>query len=237
LLPVRWENGWPMILAGKATVPYVAQRPNLPKQPAPKIPTAGNFSIRDDFTATTLAPYWEFVRTPHERFFDLTSHPGSLTLEARPAALGSRAQLSFVGRRQEHLNASATTVVRFGPRKDGDIAGLVAFETDDFNYLLGVTLVGGTRMIQVIERDGRVPARGPIVVASAQLAGGADTPVYLRITARGDKYDFEYGPSPDDWFVLKAGADGTVLSSKVAGGFSSNFVGVMFGMYAYSGAP
>jgi xylan 1,4-beta-xylosidase len=236
LLPVRWENGWPMILAGNATVPYVAQRPKLPSQPAPKIPTSGNFTVRDDFTDTKLAPYWEFVRTPHEGFFDLTSHPGSLTLEARPAALGTHAQLSFVGRRQEHLNASATTVVRFAPAKAGDIAGLVAFETDDFNYLLGVTLVDGKRSVQLIERDGRIATRGPIVVATAPLGGAPDAPVYLRITARGDTYDFAYGTSPDRWTVLKPGADGTILSTKVAGGFSSNFVGVMFGMYAY-GVP
>jgi alpha-N-arabinofuranosidase len=237
LLPVRWENGWPMILAGNATVPYVAQRPKLPAQPASKIPTAGNFSIRDDFTSTTLAPYWEFIRTPTRPFFDLASHPGSLTLQARPAALGTRAQLSFVGRRQEHLNASATTVMRFTPANAGDIAGLVAFETDDFNYLLGVTLVNGQRSVQLIQRDGRVQGRGPIVIATAPLTNAPDAPVYLKITARGDKYDFAYGTTPDRWTTLKADADGTILSTKVAGGFSSNFVGVMFGMYAYSGTP
>jgi xylan 1,4-beta-xylosidase len=237
LLPVRWENGWPMILGGDATVPYVAERPKLPPQPAPKIPTLGNFTVRDDFTDTKLAPYWEFVRTPHGAFFDLTSHPGSLTLEARPAALGTRAQLSFVGRRQEHLTASATTVVRFIPEKPGDIAGLVAFETDDFNYLLGVTLVDGKRSVALVERDGRAVNRAPIVVATAPLPGAADAPVYLKITARGSKYDFAYGTALDRWNTIKVDADGTILSTKVAGGFSSNFVGVMFGMFAYSGAP
>jgi alpha-N-arabinofuranosidase len=142
-----------------------------------------------------------------------------------------------VGRRQEHLNASATTSMRFVPRKAGDIAGLTAFETDDFNYLLGVTLVNGERTVQLVERDGSASPRGPTVIASAKLAGAADAPVYLRITAHGDKYDFEYGTSPDKWLMLKAGADGTILSSKLAGGFSSNFVGVMFGMYAYSATP
>ena len=80
LLPVRWENGWPMILAGNATVPYVATRPKLPAQPASRVPTSGNFTVRDEFSSATLAPYWEFVRTPRQSFFDLTSHPGSLTL-------------------------------------------------------------------------------------------------------------------------------------------------------------
>jgi alpha-N-arabinofuranosidase len=168
LLPVRWENGWPMTLAGNATVPYVVQRPRLPAQPAPTVPTSGNFTIRDDFTSKTLAPYWEFVRTPREPFFDLTSHAGALTLVARPAALGTRTQLSFMGRRQQHINASASTAMRFAPTRPGEIAGLAAFQTDDFNYLLGVTLVDGKRSVQLIERDGRSENRTPVVLASAR---------------------------------------------------------------------
>jgi len=234
LLPVRWENGWPMILAGNATVPYAVRGPSIriTGDRVPPPPTSGNFTVRDDFSSTTLAPYWEFVRTPRQPVADLVSHPGSLTLEARPAALGTRAQLSFVGRRQQHLNATATTLMRFDPLKPGDIAGLVAFETDDFNYLLGVTLVDGKRSVQLIERDGHRPT----VVATGPLSTAASDPVYLRITARGGKYDFSYATTPDKWTMLKTDADGTVLSTKVAGGFSSNFVGVMLGMYAY-GAP
>ena len=87
------------------------------------------------------------------------------------------------------------------------------------------------------KRDGRVASRGPAVSGDRAALGAADAPVYLKITARGDKYDFAYGTAPGAWTTLKADADGTILSTKVAGGFSSNFVGVMFGMYAYSATP
>jgi hypothetical protein len=43
------------------------------------------------------------------------------------------------------------------------------------------------------------------------------------------------GTTPGPWTMLHAGADGTILSTKVAGGFSSNFVGATFGMYATTG--
>jgi alpha-N-arabinofuranosidase len=234
LLPVRWENGWPMILAGTATVPYVLDKPKLPAQPAAAIPTTGNFTVRDEFTARTLAPYWMSVRTPREPFYDLTSNPGSLTLRARPQKLGTRTQISFVGRRQQHINAAASTAMRFTPAKAGDVAGLVAFQTDDFYYLLGVTLVNGKRSVQLTQRDGRVADAAPKVLASAPLSGAADAPVFLRIAAKGDKYDFSYGTTANAWTTLHAGADGTILSTKVAGGFSANFVGAVFAMYAHS---
>ncbi len=236
LLPVKWEkDGWPMILAGDLTVPYVNEKPRLPARRAARIPTAGNFSIRDDFSTITLAPYWMTVRTPRESFYDLTSTPGTLTLKARPAKLGTRTQLSYVGRRQQHINAKASTSMRFTPRSPNDIAGLVAFQTDDFWYLLGVTLVDGKRTVQLIQRDGREAKAAPKVLASATLPGPADAPVSLQIVARADKYDFLYGTTAGKWTTLHAGADGTILSTKVAGGFSSNFVGATFGMYATTG--
>lgn len=232
MLPVRWDHDWPLILAGNDRVPYVHQRPNLPAQPTPMLPTAGNFIVHDDFSSPALAQYWTFVRTPRKTFYDLSSHPGWLTLYPGHVSLGARAPLSFIGRRQQHLNASASTAMVFAPGKPGDVAGLVAFETDDFNYLLGVTLANGRRVVEVVKRDGRA---SPIesVVAIAPLDAPSTDPVFLKIVARGGSYDFSYATRPKRWTTLVRDADGTILSTKVAGGFSSNFVGVMFGLYAF----
>jgi xylan 1,4-beta-xylosidase len=235
LLPVRWVDGWPVILTGDATVPYVAKRPSLPAQRPPTIPTTGNFTVREEFTAPKLAPYWMFLRTPRAPFHDLTSAPGALTLRLGSGRLGAAEQLSFVGRRQQHAYASVSTAMRYTPAAPGDEAGLVAFEHDDFNYLLGVTLAEGRPVVRVVQRAGRLTPNGPAVLASAPLAAAPGAPVYLRIDARGGRYDFYYATRPGAWIPLKTDADGTILSTKVAGGFSSNFVGVMLGMYA-SGA-
>jgi len=54
----------------------------------------------------------------------------------------------------------------------------------------------------------------------------------LRIDARDGRYDFSYATRENDWQVLLKDADGTILSTKVAGGF----VGTMLGMYAQSSA-
>jgi len=227
LLPVRWtEDGWPVILAGDDTVPHVRRGPSLPRQAAAPVPTAGNFTVRDDFDAPRLAPQWVMVRTPRESWHRLVS--GALAIDARPAALGDRnAQPSFVGRRQQHAHASASTAVRYRPTRDGDRAGIAAFHDDAHFYLLTVARTGGRRVVQLEMRSGDAPAA---VIASAPLAGEGDAPVHLKIEARGDRYAFSYARRPGEWTVLEGDADGTILSSKVAGGF----VGTMLGMYAYS---
>ena len=229
LLPVTWEAGWPTMLKGRATVPYVRPGPDLPRQAKATVPHSGNFTVRDEFDGATLAPYWEMLRTPREQWYDVTSEPGSLKIRARPEELSGQGQPSFLGRRQQHGTATATVAMRYMPGKSGDRAGIVAFHNDSHYYFLGVVQDGAKPVLELRRRAWRGEA-GDSLVASAPIALSPTKPLYLRIRARVDKYDFLYATSPNVWKTLLAGADGTILSTKVAGGF----VGTMFGMYAYT---
>ena len=233
LLPVEWVDGWPVILTGDETVPYVHPAPDLPQTPAFGVPKNGNFIYRDEFDGTTLPYHWVFIRTPHEPWYNFTSTPGWLTIQARPEHIGQRMQPSFIGRRQQHAWASASTAMQFMPTKPGDKAGLVAFQNDDFYYLLGVTLADGAPVIQLEQEAGEMTGHEPNILASAPLELAPEATVYLKIEARGDTYAFYYGYSPDEWIPLLEGADGTILSTNVAGGF----VGTTLGLYAYTPQP
>jgi len=228
LLPVTWAGGWPMILPDNDTVPHVRRGPSLPRQAASRVPMSGNFTVRDEFASRSLAPDWVFVRTPRERWHTLAG--GALAIRARAALLGDQnAQPSFVARRQQHAYASASTAVRYRPTAEGDRAGLAAFHNDTHFYLLSVARQGGRTVVQLQQRSGDAPAA---TLATAPLDAPGDAPVYLKIQARGARYDFYYSRRPGAWTLLKADADGTILSTKTAGGF----VGTMLGMYAYSAA-
>ncbi|PNA08486.1 glycoside hydrolase 43 family protein, partial [Pseudomonas sp. MPR-R1B] len=49
LLPVTWRDGWPQILPAGTAIPFVAQRPKLPRQPAPALPLSGDFGYVETF--------------------------------------------------------------------------------------------------------------------------------------------------------------------------------------------
>ncbi len=68
---------------------------------------------------------------------------------------------------------------------------------------------------------------------SVSIDAIASVALYLKIEARGRAYDFYYGTRPDEWMPLLRNADGTILSTKTAGGF----VGTVIGMYAYAAGP
>jgi alpha-N-arabinofuranosidase len=88
---------------------------------------SGNFTLRDDFDGPRLPLYWMSLRGP-EGWPTLES--GALLLRARADGLGDFARPSYIGRRQQHQNASASTVMRFAPAP-GQEAGLVAFQNDE----------------------------------------------------------------------------------------------------------
>jgi xylan 1,4-beta-xylosidase len=226
LMPVRWENGWPIITTGDQTVPYVARRPNLPRQPAPLVPTSGNFTVRDEFDGSTLPPYWQVIRTPRVRTYDLTTTPGALTLYARPVGLETTGIPSFVGRRQQHQRFDASTAMRYLPARDGEKAGIIAFQNEAFYYLLSVARRAGRTVVQLEKHAGTQTDASGASVASAPI--DASQPIRLRIRGRADRYDFLYAEGGGAWKTLAADQDGRILSTAVAKGF----VGTMLGLYA-----
>lgn len=233
LMPVRWVDGWPVITVDSQTVPYRQRRPRLTPQTPPSVPTSGNFTHRDEFDGTALAPYWQLLRTPRERWYDLSSTPGTLTIRARPALLSGRDQPSFIARRQQHGTASATVSMRYRPTKPGDKAGLVAFQNERFHYFVGLTMhADGGVTVDVEQQRANGGRDTTIVLASRPWTAPSDS-ILLRIQARNDRYDFFYASGPGAWVPLAQDADGTMLSTRVAGGF----VGAMLGMYAYSPLP
>ena len=224
LLPVDWpEGGWPTIIDPdtEAEVPYVLDRPALPEGEAP-YPTSGNFTIEENFEGDHLAPYWTFLRTLRDDWYRLTD--GALVIDPRPVALSAVGHPSFVGRRQQHLQMQAETVVDFDPSDADDRAGLAAFQNDEAYLLLSVGRRDGQRVVEVERRfEGEAET-----LASAPIPNYG--PIALRIEADGPDYDFSYATAPGDWQPLLRGADGSILSTQRAGGF----VGTLLGVYASS---
>ena len=224
LMPVRWEQGWPRITDHGARVPWVARRPNLPAGTRAPVPTSGSFTIRDEFNGSKLPPYWMMMRNPVGKWWRLAG--GALHLDARGTALGDMGNPSLWARRQQHLNATVTTRVRFSPPSDAAEAGLVAMQNDEYFYYLAVGRDHGKRVVRLRRRAGGPDAMAGAVLASSPIPHG---PIELRINARGAAYDFGWSADGKSWHSLARNADGTLLSTKKSGGF----VGAVFALYAH----
>lgn len=214
LVPVVWEDGWPVFCPGVGQVPMELAGPDLPAHPWPAQP------VRDDFDAPALAPAWSVVRTPREESWTLRERPGHLRLRLRPPSLADRDHPSFVARRQQHADFGAMCVLDFAPAGEDECAGLALRLDDDHHVLLVVSRGGEGRVVRAVRREGDRAT----VLGEAPVAPGR---VLLGVEARGQDYELRFGAEPEAWRTL-AHVDGRLLSSHPPGVFT----GAVVGMYA-----
>ena len=222
MLPVTWKKGWPLILEKGKPVPFAVKRPDLPPEAGPQ--HAGNYRLEEDFKGP-LDPAWLMLRTPHEKWY--ATGDGTLRLTPRPVAIGSDGNPSFLGLRQQHADATASIVLRFDPKINGERAGLVALQNSNAFWFLGVVREKGETSVCLFKRASKDEPENGVEQRCVPAPPG---PVELQIAIHGGKADFGYGTPGGEWQSLLLDADATILSTKKAGGF----VGTVIGPYAYT---
>lgn len=216
LVPVVWENGWPVVSPGDGKVLFSYPFPDLPECRWPGPESCENFE------SSSPGLQWNFLRTP-TRFWSLQERPGYLRLYLKPEKITEKSNPAFIGRRQQHLDFSIRTVMEFLPENSGEEAGLVLIQNNRFHYRFVKILVGGEQLIRLIEcNDGKEQ-----VIASKKCEWAK---VYLKVEARGQDYNFFFGENPAQLRLLAGNIDGRILSTDLAGGF----VGTYIGMYVSS---
>lgn len=225
LLPVRWEDGWPVMLANGQPLPWTPKAPALPAGNAPAVPTTGNFGWREEFDAPALPPQWLFARTPTSQWWS-SGDGGALVLQPRAERIGGNGQPSFVGRRIQHMKASFATRLKFSPSRTGDEAGLLAVQNDDFYYAFGLgTNERGDAVLRVHRRRGSDEPADGVVLAERSLGAEVRDGVTLKVDIDRARIDFAYSADGETFATLLGDADARVLTSAVASGFTGAVVG------------
>lgn len=221
LLPVEWtEDGWPTILPPTERVPLFKESPTgVSVKQNPELPLSGNFTWKDEFDSEELSKAWIMLRAPSETWWKL-KHGGSGRLELTPRdeLLTGKHNPSFLGRRVQHPDFTASTVMTV-PAESGVSTGMALFQNDRFHYFLGASKDdGNTKVFLERVKDGVSE-----IVASETLP--ACSVVHLRVHGNGPICGFEYAVSPDDWKSLASDQDARMITTAVAGGFVGATVG------------
>jgi xylan 1,4-beta-xylosidase len=217
LLPVHWpKGGWPLILPPKTIVPQVAAGPE-------QHPVMNHW--RDDFNAADLGPGWLVLRTPKDRWFNLTDNPGALTLTPRAVSLSSTGNPSFLAIRQQHHKAVVETELRFAPSRPSDRAGLAILADEQHHYFFGLEQASAGPQLVVAKRNGAGDPENGRIIAQKSLNTGE--PIRLRLELRGAAIDFSFVASNGQWEPLLKGADGTILASEATNQFTGAVIGLL----------
>jgi alpha-N-arabinofuranosidase len=221
MLPVAWQDGYPVILPKGEAVPYVAELHRPLKAPVAST-CQGNFAWRDDFGSRALADEWIFIRTPQAKWWK-TGKEG-LTLYPNGKSIRELANPAFIGRRQQHLEFEACAEVSYRPDKAGDVAGLACYQRETHHFVFGKTMSSSGKICIALDREHNATLR----LAEAEVPPDAlHKPVRLKVAGSGGRYSFFASYDGVAWDTIAAGVDAAHLSTEVAGGFT----GVVLGMY------
>jgi len=222
LLPVRWKNDWPYILPQGERIPFSMEKPELPEQPEPTPPNAGDFGYTDNFEGEELALGWMGIRDPDSPFYQVED--GALQLTCKNGLGNFEQSPSFLGRRQQHHIATVSTTVSFSPSGEDEKAGIAAVQNDDHFIFLGITQLNGEDHVALYRKEGSADSK---LINSAKLTASKDVTLTLAFTA--GEMDAHYEVN-SELHTLAETVDATNLSTNVAGGF----VGTVTGPYCTS---
>lgn len=220
LLPVTWRDGWPIILEKDTPVPTVVKKDDLRREKADNL--TGNFEYTDNFSGDSLDPKWIVLRNPIPDSYSLID--GGVTVKATEDVITEPGSVSAIFRRQQHTNFSAETELDFNPQTDRELAGMLLFQKENFNFIFGKTKSGGKETLVLMKNDGQQEK-----IASVAIKDG---PVRLKIVGNGRYYSFYYKMADSgEWLPLAVNVDASNLSTAKARGF----IGAVIGLYATSG--
>lgn len=223
LLPVTWTDGWPHILPPGTAIPWQLPKPAGLKPTDNATALTGNFQWRDDFSKSQLGFEWNLLRTSMDLPYRLIAGSG-VALSARKTSMADLSQPAFIGRRQQHQTYSASTRLQL-PLADGVLAGIVAFQSEQAHYFLGVKSLGknqGYRL--VLEKAESGP---PQMIHSKDLPFKIGDQIDLKIDGDKGLIGFYYRTAKDkQWQLFADKLDATLMSTQKAGGFVGSYLGI-----------
>ncbi len=221
LVPVTWEDGWPVVNAGVGRLEDTVVGPELEPVPVDKIPE------REDFEDAVLPPHFLWLRNPKPKNYSLSARKGYLRMSLAAESITEQVSPSYVGIRQTGMSYILETCMEFHPLSSQEEAGLVLLQNNRYHYRFVSTARNGIRLLVVIRCfDGKEE-----VLAEVMIGKEEQRELRLRVIAKGQELQFAYSYDGKSYHIVKAEVDGRILSTDVAGGF----VGTTLGLYCSSG--
>ena len=217
LVPVRWEDGWPLIgMYGKV--------PDMVNLPASKTNRPG-IVAPDDFSrkpGSILLPLvWQWNHNPDNRFWSLKKRPGFLRLMNGRVDTSILLARNTLTQRTFGPECSGSTAIEISNMKDGDAAGMLLLQKK-FGWV-GVRADAGEKFIVMVNGESAIP----VEVQRLRIAVNR---IYLKVDCdfvdRTDKAYFYYSLDNKSWTAI-----GAPLQMDYT---LPHFMGYRFGLFSYA---
>ena len=174
LEPMRWRNGWPAIGAdpdgdgiGEPVLRHA--KPKLPKQPIAAPQT-------DDEFDGSLGPQWQWNSNPADDWMQIVG--GKLRLKSVSGSPNLFEVGNLLSQKLPAERFTATTLLRFGPLRDGERAGL-ALAGRAYGFIGVERASGQLRIVEAMNT--RADSNQPETLLAGPVIEGR--PLWLRLHA------------------------------------------------------
>ena len=234
VMPCRWINGWPMLGDENGKVPDTV-RPLKSGEPEATIVKA------DDFSQAKLGLHWQWNHNPIDQAWSLTERPGYLRLKTNRVVPNIYLAPNTLTQRMEGPSCSGIIVMDLSKMKDGDRAGLAAFNSDTGALTVKktgkkLTLEMNELKVELTDRNKEVKNVEEKTIESVELK---QQKIWLRIDAdfRPVKAQgFMPGKDLATFYYSLDGETWTKMGSDYKMGFDWRrfFMGSKFGIFNYA---
>lgn len=222
LLPVKWQNEWPVILTANTAIPYVLEKPKGLTDSTQIKAESGNFTWRDDFASKDFALTWKALRGPWSSWSSIDSQQGLLNVKAKSDTLLSKKVPAFLARPQQHQNFSVSTKLKI-PQQSGISGGLAALQNSRFHYYWGVRRQENSKAVELFLE--KTEAGNTKLVSSSLVPVSGDW-LILELAGNNGELHFYYQTDGSQSKTLVKGQDARILSTQKAGGFVGTYLGL-----------
>ena len=239
LSPVRWLDGWPMLGDEYNKVPEV-MRPYKSGQPEAAIVKS------DDFSVEKLGLHWQWNHNPVDNAWSLKERPGFLRLKTSRVVPNLYLAPNTLTQRMEGPTCSGYIRMDLSKMKDGDCAGLAAFNGD--SGVLTIKKEGKKLVLQMTEQKVSLTDREKAVTKvdekvvetvdlstafKSQASKNKSQIIYLRLDGdfqprHGDAANFYYSLDGQQW--TKIGTE----NYRMQFDYRRFFMGTKFGIFNYA---
>lgn len=228
--PVRWIDGWPQLGDENGRVP-ATMRTYRSGQPKTSIVRA------DEFSSSDLGLHWQWNHNPVDNAWSLTERPGFLRLKTSRVVPNLYLAPNTLTQRMEGPTCSGYIVMDLRKMKDGDCAGLAAFNGDSGVLTVKkqgkkLTLEMSEQKVSLTDHEKAVTKVEEKVIETVALNAKLST-IYLKLTGdfqpgHNDAANFYYSLDGKEWTQI-----GT-KNYRCIFDYRRFFMGSKFGIFNYA---
>ncbi|ABX43368.1 glycoside hydrolase family 43 protein [Lachnoclostridium phytofermentans] len=237
LVPLIWEDGWPIVNPGVGLLDRIvtiqvkdsstlveANEAQVGEKELDSLlkdyhPTCRD--IKENFRQKDLPPYFFYLRNPQEDHYE-TGRETGLRLYASDVSLTADASPTALFLRQTSINYTLGTKLESTLTNENSEAGILLMQSNHFHYRFCIYKSNVPMVVLISCIEGKEQ-----FLIKRELS---KFPSYLQVREEDLNLSFFYSFDGTEYQTVAASIDASILSTERAGGF----VGTCLGLYTYT---